>query len=80
MLREERETVMAIKELAPGGKLPRGLISGGKEALAAALGDFEKAKKADTVNEIRPDVSQEEMKEHAAEVLLQSPRGTKIFF
>eukprot|EP00019_Armaparvus_languidus_P000727 CAMPEP_0168598320 /NCGR_PEP_ID=MMETSP0420-20121227/11327_1 /TAXON_ID=498008 /ORGANISM="Pessonella sp." /LENGTH=324 /DNA_ID=CAMNT_0008635615 /DNA_START=505 /DNA_END=1476 /DNA_ORIENTATION=+ len=53
-LREERETILAIKELAPNGRLPKGLLTQGKDALKAALGDFQRAKKADRPNERRP--------------------------
>lgn len=53
-LREERETILCIKDLAPNGRLPKGLLLQGGDALRKALGDFEKAKAADRPNEAWP--------------------------
>jgi serine/threonine-protein phosphatase 2B catalytic subunit len=36
-LREERETVMQLKGLAPDNKIPKGLLAGGTEAIQSAL-------------------------------------------
>jgi serine/threonine-protein phosphatase 2B catalytic subunit len=53
-LREERETILSIKDLAPGGRLPKGLLQQGADALRKSLGDFNKAKAADRPNEAWP--------------------------
>lgn len=50
---------MQIKSFTPENKIPTGLLTGGVEAIKSALGDFEKARKADKVNEKRPEGSQE---------------------
>ena len=34
MNREERESVIALKGLAPSGQLPMGVLAGGKEGLS----------------------------------------------
>jgi serine/threonine-protein phosphatase 2B catalytic subunit len=77
-LREEHETIMQLKALAPGNRIPQGLILEGPQALKKALGDFERAKDADAANEvltnIRQDVSQEEQRRHAEVVMQHSPR------
>eukprot|EP01121_Diplochlamys_sp_Union-15-3_P013846 TRINITY_DN4354_c0_g1_i2.p1 TRINITY_DN4354_c0_g1~~TRINITY_DN4354_c0_g1_i2.p1 ORF type:complete len:358 (+),score=68.38 TRINITY_DN4354_c0_g1_i2:252-1325(+) len=54
VLREERETILQIKGLSPSGNLPKGLLLQGKDALQTALGDFQKAKAVDKLNEKRP--------------------------
>jgi len=51
---KERETIIQIKSFTPGNKLPPGILSGGVEAIKDAFGNFDKAKKADQVNEKRP--------------------------
>ena len=53
-LREERETILQIKELAPNGRMPKGLLLQGSDALKKALGDFQKAKAVDRPNEAWP--------------------------
>jgi len=60
VLREESESVLKLKGLTPSGNLPSGTLSGGKEALDAALLhhseilNFEKAKGLDRINERMP--------------------------
>ena len=54
-LREDRETVVKLKGLAPDNKIPMGLLTEGHEALEDVLGKFEKAKNADMMNEKRPE-------------------------
>lgn len=54
-LREDRETVVKLKGLAPDNKIPMGLLTEGHEALEDVLGKFEKAKNADMKNEMRPE-------------------------
>ncbi len=53
-LREESETLLKIKNMAPDGKLPRGLLLEGKPAIRNALKQFNLAKELDKVNEKRP--------------------------
>jgi len=55
ILRQERETIMQIKSFTPENKIPTGLLTKGVDAIRDALGDFEKAKNADIVNEKRPE-------------------------
>jgi len=57
VLCKERETLMLIKSFTPENKIPVGLLSGGVDAIKEALGDFEKAKQVDKVNEKRPPTS-----------------------
>ena len=54
VLREESETLLKIKNMAPDGKLPRGLLLDGKPAIRNALKQFNLAKELDKVNEKRP--------------------------
>lgn len=61
VLREESETVLALKGLTPTGSLPLGVLSGGKPAINEALKcnndpikSFEDAKKLDQINERMP--------------------------
>jgi hypothetical protein len=68
---KERETLMQIKSFTPENKIPPGLITSGVDAIRGgklltcstlilqALGNFDKAKSADKVNEKRPDAPQE---------------------
>jgi len=51
ILCKERETLMQIKSFTPENKIPPGLLTQGVEAIRNALGDFEKAKNVDKVNE-----------------------------
>eukprot|EP00163_Fabomonas_tropica_P029698 TRINITY_DN646_c0_g1_i1.p1 TRINITY_DN646_c0_g1~~TRINITY_DN646_c0_g1_i1.p1 ORF type:complete len:506 (+),score=140.78 TRINITY_DN646_c0_g1_i1:565-2082(+) len=53
-LRQERETILQLKGLAPGNKIPRGLLQAGAAAIRQALSTFEEARKADRVNEHIP--------------------------
>ena len=54
-LREERETVVKLKGLAPDNKIPMGLLTAGHDALETEVSKFEKARSADLANEKRPD-------------------------
>lgn len=62
VLREENETVLMLKGLAPTGKLPIGVLAGGKESLDQTLhglphhkiASFEEAKRLDKINERMP--------------------------
>ncbi len=53
-LREERETILQLKGLAPGNRVPVGLLQAGKGAIRQALSTFEEARKTDKVNERLP--------------------------
>ncbi len=53
-LRQESESLLKIKNMAPDGKLPRGLLLEGKPAIKNALKQFNLAKELDKVNERRP--------------------------
>eukprot|EP00164_Ancoracysta_twista_P001846 GFYU01002427.1.p1 GENE.GFYU01002427.1~~GFYU01002427.1.p1 ORF type:complete len:488 (-),score=161.20 GFYU01002427.1:431-1894(-) len=54
-LREENEAIVRLKNLVPGQKIPKGLLSGGSGAIHNAIKTFSDAKKADAINEKRPD-------------------------
>jgi len=61
VLREENETVVLLKGLTPSGKLPIGVLSGGKSSLNTLAGEsphkiasFAEAKMLDKVNERMP--------------------------
>jgi serine/threonine-protein phosphatase 2B catalytic subunit len=53
-LRKENEAILAIKQNSAGGKIPRGLLSGGSKAITEAVHHFQEAKQADLANERRP--------------------------
>ena len=59
-LREERETILQLKGLAPGNRIPQGLLQAGAAAIRQALSTFEEARKADRVNERLPPVVEDE--------------------
>ena len=57
-LREESETVLQLKGLTPGGKLPSGALSQGSTSLASHLTSvcgFDEAKALDRMNERMPE-------------------------
>jgi serine/threonine-protein phosphatase 2B catalytic subunit len=57
-LREENESIVQLKGICPDGKVPKGLLLEGKQALETELTDrkefFTKAKKLDLKNEAMP--------------------------
>ena len=53
-LKDEYELLLKIKQMAPDGRLPHGLLLAGKPAIKNALKQFELAKKLDSKNEKRP--------------------------
>ena len=56
-LREESETVLQLKGLTPGGKLPSGALSQGSTSLnthLTSVSNFEDAKALDRLNERMP--------------------------
>ncbi len=53
-LKNESESLLKIKGMAPDGKIPRGLLLEGRPAIRDALREFERAKELDRVNERRP--------------------------
>ena len=66
VLREERETVLQLKGLTPNGKLPVGIISGGRDSLKLAVDQiscqsFDQAKELDRLNERVPARTKNEM-------------------
>lgn len=58
MLRVNNESILQLKQLTPNHKVPFGLLSEGKEAIDAALLNFDGAKKADKCNEALPTAEQ----------------------
>jgi serine/threonine-protein phosphatase 2B catalytic subunit len=55
-LREENETIMQLKGLAPDNKVPRGLLGAGSGALKDQVEQFKNAKDLDSVNEKMPEM------------------------
>jgi len=53
-LREDSELILKIKNIAPDGKLPRGLLLEGKPAIKHAAKQFSLALELDKDNEKRP--------------------------
>lgn len=53
-MREQRENIVKLKQLAPSGKVPFGLIRAGPAAINKALKGYEGAKEADKTNEKMP--------------------------
>jgi serine/threonine-protein phosphatase 2B catalytic subunit len=54
-LRNEKEIILQLKGLCPDNKIPRGLLSQGREAIIGAVDAFQKAKQWDLTNEKRPE-------------------------
>lgn len=53
-LRQEREMLVLLKSFTPENKIPAELLTEGVDAVKMALGNFEKAKSLDAINEKRP--------------------------
>jgi len=47
---------MKLKGVCPDNRLPKGLLTEGGTAIKDAIASFTKAKKADNINEKRPDI------------------------
>ena len=54
VLKEESELILKIKNIAPDGKLPRGLLLEGKPAIKNMAKQFNFAQELDRDNEKRP--------------------------
>ena len=54
-LRQENESVIRLKGVCPGHRLPPGLLLAGKSGLDTELERFENAKTVDVMNEKRPE-------------------------
>lgn len=54
ILRQEAESVIELKGLAPGGQMPAGSLVEGKTSLRKAISSFEEAQKLDRENEKMP--------------------------
>jgi len=78
-LREERESIVALKGLA-GGNIPKGLLMQGPTAIRQAVESFEQAKKCDQINEkipafkMPPPMSRSLSQQELAEKLKSVPR------
>lgn len=55
VLRQENENIIKLKGLCPDKRIPRGLLMQGADGIKDALAQFNKAKEADRINEMRPD-------------------------
>lgn len=55
VLREDKEIILQLKGLCPDNKVPKGLLSQGRDALTGAVESFGRAKEMDIINEKRPD-------------------------
>ena len=53
-LKDESETILKLKGMAPDGKIPRGLLLEGRPAIKDALQEFKRAREVDKDNEKRP--------------------------
>jgi len=53
-LKDENESLLKIKGMAPDGKIPRGLLLDGRPAIKDKLREFSNAKKLDSINERYP--------------------------
>jgi len=72
ILRQENESIIALKQLLPGNKIPVGLLSEGPDAIKKALTDFKSARKADLPNERRPLAKGELRSSSSSSLLLTS--------
>jgi len=75
ILCKERETLMQIKSFTPENKIPPGLLSQGVDAIRLALGDFEKAKSVDKVNEKRPQLENQPPQQNSKLLSLRLSQG-----
>ena len=53
-LREQNETVIKVKQVAPDNKIPQGLLSQGALALDQYYETFAEVKESDAINERMP--------------------------
>merc|ERR550517_159497 len=53
-LQQEQENIIKLKQLSPNGKVPNGVLAGGKDAIKSALKTFHDAKKLDAEGEMFP--------------------------
>lgn len=53
-LKDESESILKLKGMAPDGKIPRGVLLEGRPAIKDALKEFNRAKEVDKMNEKRP--------------------------
>ena len=56
VLREQNENILKLKGLCPDNKLPKGILLEGSTGIKDALEEFGAMKKADMMNEKRPDL------------------------
>eukprot|EP00698_Gefionella_okellyi_P003574 TRINITY_DN13363_c0_g1_i1.p1 TRINITY_DN13363_c0_g1~~TRINITY_DN13363_c0_g1_i1.p1 ORF type:complete len:539 (+),score=120.68 TRINITY_DN13363_c0_g1_i1:57-1673(+) len=70
-LREERETVVRLKQFLPDAKLPLGLLHEGKEGIQKALSRFEAAKLHDSKSERMPPTKRESIPGKASSDVLR---------
>jgi serine/threonine-protein phosphatase 2B catalytic subunit len=54
ILKEEQEMLLKIKNMAPDGKIPRGLLLDGRPAIRDSFREYNNAAKLDKVNEKMP--------------------------
>jgi hypothetical protein len=54
VLSQERENILKIKQETHDGKLPKGLLAGGKSAIKNTVKQFQQAQEFDSQNEKRP--------------------------
>jgi len=59
-LRQENEIVVQLKGLCPDNKIPKGVLSMGKEGLREELDTFTNVKEMDRINEKRPETMPDE--------------------
>jgi len=57
ILREQNETIVKLKGVCPGHRLPQGLLQEGGSAIKTALDTFKHARSVDLINEKRPELS-----------------------
>merc|ERR1712194_466608 len=55
-LRQENESVIRLKGVCPGHRLPAGVLLAGKTSLLTELDRFDNAKNVDSMNEKRPEL------------------------
>eukprot|EP01090_Pellita_catalonica_P013150 TRINITY_DN3049_c1_g1_i1.p1 TRINITY_DN3049_c1_g1~~TRINITY_DN3049_c1_g1_i1.p1 ORF type:complete len:141 (+),score=25.60 TRINITY_DN3049_c1_g1_i1:56-424(+) len=53
-LKEEHETIVKLKAIVPGNKIPQGLLLQGSDALQTAVLDGKKVRELDRINEKMP--------------------------
>ena len=60
-IREEGNSILKLNGLCPGSKIPKGIIYQGIEGLKSGFDRFSLTKDQDSINEIRPELTEKDI-------------------